>query len=66
MTGTASGNSSFLQGAPTMLALADPIVWGGATSTAGDLLTDANGPTTPKRRPFPITLTVLGQTLVNK
>lgn len=59
-------NSSFLQGAPTMLAMADPIVRGGAATTAQALLEDANGPTTPKRRPFPITVTVLGQTLVNK
>lgn len=59
-------NSSFLQGAPTMLALTDPIIRGGQSTTVEPFLTDANGPTTPKRRPFPIAVTVLGQTLVNK
>lgn len=59
-------NSSFLQGAPTMLVGADLILRGGQSITTDTFLLDRNGPTTPKRRPFPITVTVLGQTLVNR
>jgi len=59
-------NSSFLQGAPTMLVGGDSIIRGGQSITVDTFLLDRNGPTTPKRRPFPITVTVLGQTLVNK
>jgi len=65
-TGAQNVNGSFLQGNTDLRNPTDTPVRGGTTTqTVQEILEGAKGPTLPKVAPFPILVSILGDTLVN-